>query len=126
MTLLGAARDGDAVLVTADSILWRTDGQGMASFQGTTVKFRRLRDSARGSDGYLLYGFSGSEHIGDRHGVQLESSMAWGRWDELIRVVGDMFHRANTAPGVTQDTLTAGLAAGSWALGLLAQNWNLF
>ena len=111
MTLLGAVQDDESILVTADSNVWRTDGQGGASFEGTTVKFRSLRDGPQ-HDGYVLYGFYGSEHIGEPLGVQLESSMAWARWDELNRVAGDMFRRANTAPGMTQDKFTSALFAG--------------
>lgn len=111
MTLLGAVRDDDAVLVTADSNVWRTDGQGGASFEGTTVKFHRLREDSR-QGGYLLYGFYGSEHIGEPLGAQLEASSAWAKWDELLRVAGDMFRRANTAPGMTQDHFTSCLFAG--------------
>ena len=106
MTLLGAVFDGDSVLVTADSYVWRSDAYSFASYQGTGVKFRQLRDTL------ILFGAYGDQDIGERIAAQLDVSTAWGSWSELLKVTGDMLRRANTAEGVTRDRITAAMVAG--------------
>jgi hypothetical protein len=111
LTLLGAVRDGDSVLVAADSSVWRSDGMGSASYQGTATKFRRLRSQL--PETLVLFGAYGDQDVGERIAAWLERSTAWGNWNELVRVAGDMLRRANTAEGVTKDAITHAMVAGS-------------
>ena len=74
MTLLGAALDGDSVLVTADSVVTRSDGMGSAMYEGTTVKFRPVRESTTTK---VLFGFYGEEFVGEPIASELDRSTAW-------------------------------------------------
>lgn len=110
MTLLGAMRDGDSVLVAADSLVSRSDAYGGASFVGTAVKFRRLRGL---NDTFVLFGAYGDQDIGEPIALQLEVSQAWASWSELLNVAGDILRRTNGALGMPRDRLTAVMVAGS-------------
>jgi ATP-dependent protease HslVU (ClpYQ) peptidase subunit len=106
MTLLGAVEDGDSIIVGADSIVTRSDGMGSASFEGTTIKFRQLRDTQ------ALYGYYGSQNVGEPIGAQLEASTRWGKWSELPRVAADLIRQVSTAPGFPKHELTRIMIAG--------------
>jgi hypothetical protein len=106
MTLLGAVRDGDSVLVTADSAVWHSDHAGTASYQGTTVKFRPLRNTN------ALYGFYGEESLGESVAAELEVSQAWANWNELARVTGMFLRARNIMPGLNPNHFTHVMVAG--------------
>ncbi len=106
VTLLAAVRDGESVVLAADSNVWHLDSNVSASWVGTAVKFRRLRDTC------ALYGFYGEQSIGEPIGLQIERSTAWARWHELVPVVGDRLREANTVPGLPREQVTSVLVAG--------------
>ena len=106
VTLLAAVRDGESVVVAADSSVWHVDRNMGASWEGTTVKFRPLRNTR------ALYGFHGEQTIGEPMGIQIEKSTAWARWPELVAVVGDRLREVNTVPCLPREQVTSVLVAG--------------
>jgi hypothetical protein len=106
VTLLAAVFDDDSIIVGADSVLTRIDAMGMAAYEGTTIKFRQLRDTN------ALYGYYGSQDVGEPIGVQIEASIRWATWSELLPVATDLIRSKTTAHGFPKNELTSLMFAG--------------
>ena len=81
--------DGETVIVGADSNVWRVDAYSNASYMGNTIKFRQLERNGV----HVLFGFYGSETVGEPIGVEIEASMGWVNWTDLVKVASDSVRR---------------------------------